>query len=861
MPEPPPEIGDSVRQQLNAIREPVLGSIPTNVFAQQAESPADTEAIYDFHTLQVAYPYVWASLEDGLLYDRIIDFYETRNRIQYGPEHHAALRSDSFDVPQSVDEVDRDLRGSLLMKNAEPLPVPPRVVRWLPRMSPALWGWIGSDERQRFLDYIDSHVSPDNPDVLLSSGEVLAAMRDEVARLHDEMELEGGPTRSWARMLEMVKETQERLRETYAFDVFHPRSYNYGLLATYRQHWSPGPYQTGDLVATLPLAPGESRKFSAKRVVTKKRSDKEAENALEHRRQEESKTSRAEADIARKATTRGSFTNTSEAGSNLVVSNSANTTVVSGDTARESARTKKEFREATRKACAEYRTERTIEVETSSTEQIEESTSGEVKNPNNEITVTYLFYELQRQYRIRERLHKVQPVIMVAQPVPAPHEVDEDWLLAHEWILRRVLLDDRFHPALDYLTGQLLADEQSIALKREQVRLQRRVVREMEARMATLIRKRESAREALRSAIKGQADTQGFFEDVGEFLFGGEDDTEAARAKLEAAERAIETLESDLTEAQSQFTANVTSLGRATEELAESLNRQVGRRMAVDQLRIHVKDNILYYMQAIWDHEVPDQRYHRLYDVEVDVPLPPDGRVGLRRVDDKLRDVAGARGVAGGLDVWGYDRPRYKLGPLVESISDDDEPDVAFETKWLVEVADLDNPLGYHGNYIIFPLRESNFLTTFMSLSYLGDDLALWDPDEAANYDVDVVVERLREMRKQDADWFDGAWDAIREGLRAIVSSDTPAEETVVVPWEHLFVEALVGHHPLLETFKLRHREIDAEKAKAEVRELDLENIRRSALLLSGENLDPQVDKRIMIDGSGVVPVAPTDSG
>lgn len=142
-----------------------------------------------------------------------------------------------------------------------------------------------------------------------------------------------------------------------------------------------------------------------------------------------------------------------------------------------------------------------------------------------------------------------------------------------------------------------------------------------------------------------------------------------------------------------------------------------------------------------------------------------------------------------------------------------------------------------------------------------SDDLALWDPDEAANYDVDVVVERLREVRKQDADWFDGAWDAIREELRAVVSSDTPAEETVVVPWEHLFVEALVGHHPLLETFKLRHREIDAEKAKAEVRELDLENIRRSALLLSGENLDPQIDKRITIDGSGVVPVAPTDSG
>jgi hypothetical protein len=49
-----------------------------------------------------------------------------------------------------------------------------------------------------------------------------------------------------------------------------------------------------------------------------------------------------------------------------------------------------------------------------------------------------------------------------------------------------------------------------------------------------------------------------------------------------------------------------------TKDYAKAVENQVNHRTAVDQLRIHVKQNILYYMQAIWDHEPPDQRFFRL---------------------------------------------------------------------------------------------------------------------------------------------------------------------------------------------------------------------------------------------------------
>ena len=46
----------------------------------------------------------------------------------------------------------------------------------------------------------------------------------------------------------------------------------------------------------------------------------------------------------------------------------------------------------------------------------------------------------------------------------------------------------------------------------------------------------------------------------------------------------------------------------------------------IDRLRVHVKENILYYMQAIWRQEPPDQRFFRLYNIDV-----PDRHAGHRR--------------------------------------------------------------------------------------------------------------------------------------------------------------------------------------------------------------------------------------
>jgi hypothetical protein len=66
------------------------------------------------------------------------------------------------------------------------------------------------------------------------------------------------------------------------------------------------------------------------------------------------------------------------------------------------------------------------------------------------------------------------------------------------------------------------------------------------------------------------------------------------------------------------------------------------------------------------------------------------------------------------------------------------------EWKSLVEVADLDEVLGYKGNYAIYRLKENNYLTLHMMQNYieLSDEVQLRDPDDFANY----TVEQLREL-------------------------------------------------------------------------------------------------------------------
>ena len=147
-----------------------------------------------------------------------------------------------------------------------------------------------------------------------------------------------------------------------------------------------------------------------------------------------------------------------------------------GEAAAQSERVKKDFHEAVLKSAEEYKQQHRTEIDTTTSEETEETTFHEIPNPNDELTVTYMFYELQRRFLVGERIHQLTPVILLANKVPAPSEIDDAWLTEHDWILRRVILDDSFRPALDYLTKSFVGAELNIKILETNAEAQKQVV-------------------------------------------------------------------------------------------------------------------------------------------------------------------------------------------------------------------------------------------------------------------------------------------------------------------------------------------------------------------------------------------------
>src|SRR5437899_10730688 len=91
-------------------------------------------------------------------------------------------------------------------------------------------------------------------------------------------------------------------------------------------------------------------------------------------------------------------------------------------------------------------------------------------------------------------------------------------------------------------------------------------------------------------------------------------------------------------------------------------------------------------MQAIWAHEPSDQRYFRLYKQEIQCPDP-------------------AVNCTPGVEVVG----KWGQYATVVDVTQSCIPGLfgtglSVSKHTLAEIADLDNPIGYKGNYIIFPM-------------------------------------------------------------------------------------------------------------------------------------------------------------
>jgi hypothetical protein len=294
----------------------------------------------------------------------------------------------------------------------------------------------------------------------------------------------------------------------------------------------------------------------------------------------------------------------------------------------------------------------------------------------------------------------------------------------------------------------------------------------------------------------------------------------------------------------------VTALNASTETYTKTLRDHNNHLTEIARLQVHVKDNIMYYMQTIWAHEPPDQRFFRLHNT----PVPDLAHTSRRFKVDFDHPTAPTMALPhaalprfGGRDAKGY--------PL-ESVT---KFDTQLIYKPLSEVADVSTLLGFKGNYAIFPLYLSNPLTDFMMDPYVDRATGqLIDPSDPLNWSIDEFSEYVCCLKKKlTDDEFQKLLPQLQGIYQTILSNPMRDDDVLVVPTNSLFIEALPASHTLLEKFKLDHRMIDVKKAQAEARQKELDNVRMTARILSGERGDPHVDKKILVEGGTgfVIPI------
>jgi hypothetical protein len=280
--------------------------------------------------------------------------------------------------------------------------------------------------------------------------------------------------------------------------------------------------------------------------------------------------------------------------------------------------------------------------------------------------------------------------------------------------------------------------------------------------------------------------------------------------------------------------------------LTEHFNQQA----QILRLFVHIKENILYYMQAIWTHEPPDQRFFRLHQVPVPV------------FEVRSETYAFTESSTVPLVQMAHRRMPWIEGVVGESVFEAEvglDIDPAFQTAPLVDVAELDNLLGFKGNYMIFALKESNPVTDYMMAPYVLEGLdELIDPDAAGNWTLDEFASYVVDLKgRLTEDQFADVKDDLLAQYKQLLTKRLRDGEILTVPTGALFIEALPAGHSLIERFKALHRALDVKRAQAEVRRLELENLRYAARLVGGEHEDPDVERKIVIEGPGTVVVPP----
>lgn len=716
--------------------------------------------------------------------------------------------------------------------------------------------------------------------------QLMKADADAIVSLARRLVLEAESTRPFRPTHTIIEELKAQHSRAYPFRHFaaspQHRSVNFGVLVTYKQVWTLKAYQVGELVSAIPLAPEEERRYTRRTARKTRRAIQEVESRFERRTGETQSTSRVESEILQRATAKTNFAMTStgavsfgagaggggggeqSSGGGMGISGSS-TTTFSRDVEKHSSSVKKEFNEAIRKATEEVKNELKTEISTEETFEEEVTQSGIMKNPNNQIACTYLFYKLERRIGIEEKLHALQSVVFVAMEVPKPSEINHTWLIRHDWILSRVLLDPSYAPALGYVSTTLISDDVALREMREALFRQRKLVEELKQDLAERRALAGLRYAALQKQIERTAKSSeggggilgdivgavgdiaggvpivgGLVEGALDMITGEGEASQADQLREGAARDAYEREQREGQDLASRLLGAISTLESMQNDYTDRLSRHLSQLGQVHRLIDHVWQNILYYMQAIWSHIPDDQLFLQLKDVPVPVFLKDKTRP--IRVNPTV--LAAATDIAAVETRWVH--ATGGLGVSKPPIAEADK----IKTVPLSQVANIYKRLGAWCNYLVFPMDKANPLTDFMMEPYVKlaeGEYGVSDPDPIGNMTLEEFADYACCLKKHYQDEghpeaFDNLKPELREALKKLLQSSRRNEDIVIPCDDGLYIEVLPGAHSAMEQFKQLHRIIDVKSAQEDLRIKGLNAVRRAEMIIKDDLGDPDIE-------------------
>jgi hypothetical protein len=379
------------------------------------------------------------------------------------------------------------------------------------------------------------------------------------------------PSKSW--LTELVDEiaaglvkpnptnrTSASPEEQYGFTPYPYPSINIGLQVIYRQTWRALDPGQGELLRTIPLGPGQTEKVTIRRVVRDKVSRQLTDASSTDSETESSNKTTISSEIVEEASrsSKWHIDQSAQGGVNMGVWNAGGSTQAgyesqSSSTSRD---TKKRLNDVAQRTSAKMRRESRLVVSTERETTLETTQTSEIRNPNEELAVTYYYYALQQQYEVKTGLASVEPVVFVGERLPKPGELTVAWIQRHDWLLGQNLLDDSFRGILSRIsTLDLDGLKQEIVAKQKEVDTLRDSVVQAQASLAALGGLAGNVANTYEGTLKTYQ--------------------EAVRSALELARQV-----------------------QATVRDAQRLGQ-------------HIADNILHYMRGIWSAEDPDRRRMR----------------------------------------------------------------------------------------------------------------------------------------------------------------------------------------------------------------------------------------------------------